>query len=229
MNKIVYNRIFWSLITLLSTYYLYRAFRFRFVVEGLGPSFWNKQFWYVLHISVALLPLILGPFQFWNWFRQHHMKWHRLLGKVYLVGSVLGGLSAFYLGATLPLQGSVVPIILLSWLWLFMTVAAWITIRRKNIKAHRLFMIRSYVLALVFIWLRILDDLIYKHGFLSFIGDEGIKSTTHEWMSWVIPLLVMEMIISWWPLIKAKPKLGKVVSVEKIPTSNKDIVDREPK
>ena len=194
-------RIFWTIIILLSAYYLYRAINFRFISQGIGTTFWNKQFWFVSHLATAIIPLITGPFQFWAWFRKHHIKWHRFLGKIYITGCILGGLSALYLGATQPYPGSIVPTLILASLWLFTTSAAWITIKRKNVQAHRLFMIRSYTLTLAFVFLRNLSDLVYNHNFLSFIKNEDVKDATYEWMSWVIPVLVVEFVISWLPSI----------------------------
>jgi len=62
-------------------------------------------------------------------------------------------------------------------------------------------MIRSYTLTLAFVFLRILSDLVYNHNFLSFIKNEDVKDATYEWMSWVIPVLVVEFVISWLPSI----------------------------
>jgi uncharacterized membrane protein YozB (DUF420 family) len=201
LNKIII-KIFWTILIVLSAYYLYRGINFRFVKEGIGPTFWNKQFWFVSHFIAAVLPLVLGPFQFWVWFRNRNIKLHRLFGKLYILGCIFGGLSAIYLGITQPNDGSIVPTLLLAALWLFITSAAWLTIKRKNIQAHRLFMIRSYTLTLAFVFLRILSDLVYKHNFLAFIGNQDVRDATYEWMSWVIPILVVEFYISWLPSIK---------------------------
>jgi uncharacterized membrane protein len=207
ISKKVYRKSFWALIIILSAYYLYRAILFRFYKEGIGPSFWDKQFFFIFHVATAILPLALGPLQFWNWFRNRYIYWHRLLGKIYIVGSLAGGISAFTLGVLQPYEGSIVPVLILSVLWLFMTIAAWVTIRNRNIKAHRLFMIRSYTLALTFVWLRILSDLVYKQNLLFFIKSEEIKDATYEWMSWVLPILVVELFISWIPLMKQKSSI----------------------
>jgi uncharacterized membrane protein len=197
------TRIFWTIIILLSSYYFYRAINYRFFKEGIGHSFWNKQFWFVSHLLTAILPLALGPFQFWNWFRKHHVKWHRLLGKLYILGCVFGGLTALYLGYTQPYEGSIVPVMILAILWLFMTISAWVSIKNRDIEAHRLFMIRSYALTLVFVFLRILGDLVENHGLLSFIANSDIRDTTQEWLSWIVPLLVVEAIISWLPSLSS--------------------------
>jgi len=200
-KKRLLKSIFWTIIILLSSYYLYSAINYRFFKQGIGPTFWDKQFWFVSHLATAVIPLITGPFQFWAWFRINYIKLHRLIGKAYIIGCLLGGLSAIYLGITQPYPGSVVPTLILASLWLFMTSAAWITIKRKNIQAHRLFMIRSYTLTLAFVFLRILSDLVYNYNFLSFIKNEDVKDATYEWMSWVLPVIIVELFISWMPSI----------------------------
>lgn len=199
-------KAFWTALIVLSAYYFYQAILFRFFKEGLGPTFWDKQFLFIFHLITAIASLALGPFQFWSWFRNKHMKWHRLLGKVFIYGSLLGGVSAFVLGVLQPYQGSIFPVMLVSLLWIFMTSAAWITIKNKDTKNHRLFMIRSYTLALTFVFLRILSDLVYNHNLLFFIDSEEVKDTTYEWMSWVLPLLTVEFFISWLPAIRTKQR-----------------------
>lgn len=198
------SKIFWTIIIVLSAYYFYRAINYRFFKEGIGDSFWDKQFWFVSHLLTAIAPLVLGPFQFWTWFRKHHLKWHRLLGKLYIIGCLFGGLTALYLGYTQPYEGSIVPVMILACLWLFMTISAWLSVKNRNIAAHRLFMIRSYTLTFVFVFLRILGDLIDNYGLLSFIENAAIRDTTQEWLSWVIPLLTVEVTISWLPLLRTK-------------------------
>jgi uncharacterized membrane protein len=164
ISKKILTKAFWISIILLSGYYLYRAILYRFYKEGIGSTFWDKQFLYIFHLATAIAPLILVPIQFWNWFRNRYIKLHRNLGKIYIIGSLLGGICAVVLGITIPYEESVVPLVFLSVLWLFMTISACVAIRNKNIKAHRLFMIRSYTLALTFIFLRIFSDLVYKQN-----------------------------------------------------------------
>lgn len=205
-TKKLSSKAFWAALIILSAYYLYKSILFRFFKEGLGPTFWDKQFLFIFHLLTAIAPLALGPIQFWKWFRNRYLKWHRLLGKVYIYGSILGGVSSFVLGALLPYQGSIFPVMLVSLLWVFMTVSAWITIKNKDIKNHRLFMIRSYTLALTFVFLRILSDLVYNYNLLFFIDSEEVKDTTYEWMSWVLPLLTVEFFISWLPAIRTSRK-----------------------
>jgi uncharacterized membrane protein len=108
-------------IAFFSAYYLYRGIKFRFFTEG---NLSTNAIWYYAHLVTAIAPLLLGPFQFWPWLRVKHTQIHRTLGKIYLVGSFFGGLTALYLGVTIELEGSKVPLFILSITWLFMTIAA---------------------------------------------------------------------------------------------------------
>jgi len=203
MTKRLINLAIWSILVLLSAYYFYRGIRFRFFEEGIGNTFWNKQFWYVFHIATAIASLLLGPIQSWSKFRINYPRWHRRLGRIYIIGSLLSGIAALYLSFTIQYEGSKLPLVLALLLWLFMTSAAWYTILHRNIKSHRLFMIRSYVLALTFVWIRIIDDIPGDIKFF-FIQSQEVRDTTQEWVSWVLPLLIMEFILTWRPLLKVR-------------------------
>ena len=205
------TKTLWTTLILLSAYYLYRAILFRFFKEGTGPTFWNKQFLFVFHLLVTLAPLTLGPLQFWKKFRNRNLGIHRMLGKIYIYGSLMGGLSALILGITQPYPGSIVPVVILALLWLFMTSAAWVTILKKDVENHRLFMIRSYTLALTFVFLRLFGDLAYDFNMLFFIENDEVKDATYEWMSWVLPLVAIELVISWIPALKKKKHFRKSI------------------
>ena len=164
---------------LISAYYLYRGIKFRFFTHG---NLSTKAIWYYSHLATAIAPLVIGPLQFWTWLRLNHVTIHRTLGKIYIVGSLLGGLTALYLGLRIDLEGSVVPLFLLSTTWLFMTTCSWITIRQGNVIAHRLFVIRSYGLAMVFVFLRLVGDIPQEKLFF-FIKSPEIRDTTLEWVS----------------------------------------------
>jgi hypothetical protein len=82
----------------------------------------------------------------------------------------------------------------------------YVTIRRRLIAQHRDWMIRSYVVALSFVFFRAFIDLVHSLGIRS-----GDPTTTGEeyklaaWLCWAIPLLVAEPLIQWRHLRVAKP------------------------
>ena len=193
----------------LSTYYLYRAVDYRFLhADRLGPSLFNKQLWYFSHVLLAL-PVVFGaPLQFLPRLRQSAPRVHRRIGRAYVIGASGAAMLAIYLGATTEYEESRLSIVITGALWLFFTLAAWRAAVARNFVAHRAFMIRSYTLALVLVWLRVMYD--FQDYLFFFVQDEQARDGTREWASWVIPLLAVEFWISWLPQVRrnssSKPK-----------------------
>jgi len=192
-----------ALLAALSAYYLYRAVNYRFLQAGrLGPSLFNKQLWYFSHALLAL-PVVFGaPLQFLPGLRQAAPRLHRWVGRAYAIGASGAAILAIYLGATIEYEGSRLSIVITGALWLFFTLAAWRAAVVKNFVAHRAFMIRSYALALVLVWLRVMYD--FQDYLFFYVQNEEMRDATREWASWVVPLLVVELWISWLPQLRTK-------------------------
>ena len=187
-----------SVLALLGFYYLYRAVDYRFLHEGrLGPSLFNKQIWYMSHAALAL-PVVFGaPLQFVPRLRQKAPLLHRWVGRAYVLGASGAAVLAIYLGAITEYEGSRLSIVITGSLWLFFTLAAWRAAVAKNFVSHRAFMIRSYTLALVLVWLRLMYD--FQDQLFFYVTDEDLRDATREWASWVIPLIIVEFWLSWLP------------------------------
>ena len=203
-------RVTWFALAGLSLYYLYIAINSRFIRPGrLGPDLWNKQFWYVTHFVGALPVLLAGSIQFIPSLRTSRPRLHRIAGRVYVIGATIASLTAIYLGAVIEYEGSRLPIVLLASLWLFFTLSAWRCAVKRNLVAHRLFMIRSFGLALVLVWLRLMYDV--QDWLFFYVKNEALRDTTREWASWVVPLLLLELMLSWLPLLKSRARIAPFV------------------
>jgi uncharacterized membrane protein len=193
-----------ALLALASLYYLYRGVDYRFLqADRLGPTLFDKQFWYVGHVLLALPVLLGAPLQFVPALRRAAPHAHRWVGRAYAVGAIGAAVFAVYLGATIEYEGSRLSIVLTGLLWLFFTVAAWRAAVRRDFAAHRAFMIRSYALALVLVWLRAMYD--FQEHLFFYVSDEEMRDATREWASWVVPLLAVELWLSWWPQARGRP------------------------
>lgn len=190
-----------ALLAVLSLYYLYRAIDYRFLqADRLGPSLFNKQLWYFSHVLLAL-PVVFGaPLQFMPGLRQSRPRLHRWIGRAYVAGASGAALLAIYLGATTEYEESRLSIVLTGTVWLFFTLAAWRAAVGGNYVAHRAFMIRSYAMALVLVWLRIMYD--FQDHLFFYVQGEQARDGTREWASWVVPLLLVELWISWLPQVR---------------------------
>jgi uncharacterized membrane protein len=103
---------------------------------------------FILHVGCGLTTMILGPFLIHARLRNRFLGAHRLLGKVYLAAAVVGAIDSFYF--SFHVFGGLSPM-LAGWvkavLWLVAAVSAWVTIRRRDVKKHRVWVLRSYALA----------------------------------------------------------------------------------
>jgi uncharacterized membrane protein len=195
--------IFWSLVVILSGYFLYYnvlAYFYGYRSELFGDTLFQNQLWFIIHMSGGTLLLILGPLQFWNWFRIKYIRVHRLLGMIYLVGAGFTGFSALGISLISQCVPCRVSLFLLAAFLLLSSALAWITIKRHNIKAHRQFMIRSYLCALAFVTVRI--DGIFPLDFLFGYIDEPIfRRTVNEYFFSFVPLIIAEIIMTWLPAV----------------------------
>ncbi len=196
----------WFLIISLSVYFFYDnvlAYFFGYRSKLFGDTIFHNQIWFVLHMAGGSLILLLGPVQFWSWFRDRFRYFHRLLGKIYLLGAGLAGFSALRISLISTCLPCRVSLFLLAVFMIFSSGLAWLTIKRHNIKAHKQFMVRSYVCALAFVTVRI--DGIFPLDFLfSNIEDPTFRRTVNEYFFSFVPLIIAEIVMTWLPHIERK-------------------------
>jgi uncharacterized membrane protein len=202
------NRIlliaFWGALIVFSAYFYYSdaiAYFFGYKNPRFGETLFNNQFWFVLHIAAATCSLFLGPVQFWKFIRTKYIRFHRIAGKIYIIGSLLAAITAFRLALLFDCVGCRYSLIPLSILFFLTTSLAWYAIQQRNIMAHRQFMVRSYVCALAFVFVRL--DRVLPIGFIfDPIVDDGVYAVIAEWTFSILPLIVVEIFMIWIPSLK---------------------------
>ncbi len=85
-------------------------------------------------------------------------------------------------------------------LWACFAVIAWVAAAKGDYSVHRAFAIRTFGLAFAFVWVRIMR--VFEDPLFGFISDEMMQDLTREWMSFILPLIVIEIWLSWWPSAK---------------------------
>jgi uncharacterized membrane protein len=147
----------------------------------------------VVHATTGGLALMIGPFQFLSRLRAKRPALHRLLGRIYLICILIGGLAAFF-SALVSISGFVAQFGLgfLAIIWLYSAYRAYETIRRGQIQLHRIWMTRNYTLTFAAVIFR----------FWLLVGAVLLRLPFHEvyasaaWFSWILPLLVVEWFIN---------------------------------
>lgn len=152
---------------------------------------WRIAFF--IHVYASMWVLFAGFTQFSRQLQKNNPGLHRALGYVYVVDVLLvtgpaGLLMGFYANGGL---FSRIAFVLLAILWIYFTAMALIKAKKKDFKAHRNFMIRSYALTLSALTLRA-----WKYAITNSIELPPMDVyRAVAWLGWVINLGVAEYII----------------------------------
>lgn len=192
--------VFWAALIFASiNFYLDNAVAYFFGYRSprFGETLLSNQAFFVLHMAGATCSLFLGPIQFWSWFRNRYLRIHRILGRIYVVGSLIAGVTALRLAFSFDCEPCRYSLLLLSVLFIFFTAAAYYTIRGYEIEAHRQFMVRSYVCALAFVFVRLPTDWLFV-----MIESPAERGIVREWFFSLAPLFAVELWMTWLPALR---------------------------
>lgn len=189
---------FWLTLIGLSGWYLREnVFTILTAEAGAGDAFAGRSALRYVHFMAVVPLLLLAPVQFSRKFRSSWPVMHQRAGQIYLSGAILGSLLAVVLAATIRNEGSRIPLTLFGLLWFCFSVAAWQCARNRDFVNHQRFVIRGYGLALAFVWTRLMWD--FQAELFPFIARQDVRDTTREWLSVVLPLVMIEGWLTWWP------------------------------
>lgn len=143
------------------------------------------------HFLGGAVALVLGALQMNSRLRTRYRVAHRWTGRVYLAAIAVGATSGF----ALALDSFAGPVAragfaLLALAWLATSSAAYLHIRRRNIAAHRDWMVRSYALTLAAVTLRIYLPASQIAGIPFMLAYPAIA-----WLCWVPNLAVAEWLV----------------------------------
>lgn len=160
--------------------------------DELAPSLHAHGFALTLHIVGAIVTLVVGPFQFLTRLRNRHLRVHRILGRLYLLGVLAGGLGGLYYLAAFSYGGLTTHVAFgsLAVVWLATGVLAYRMARTRQIVEHRRWMIRNFALTFAAVTLRLWLPGLEISG-VSF----DIAYPIVAWLCWVLNLAVAEILI----------------------------------
>ncbi len=128
-----------------------------------------------LHIVPGVVYLLLAPFQLWRRFRTRHLRLHRLMGRIALPAGLVSGVLALVFGTLYPYGGPVESAATVVFGLYFLTALArgYLAVRRKDITAHRRWMIRAFAVAVGIGTIRIWIGLFEATGLLAIQDNTG--------------------------------------------------------
>ena len=134
-----------SEVLLVTDYPMYHAYRLQVIADrGL----------LIPHTLCGTFALLAGPLQFSSRLRARHLKFHRILGRLYFFSVIIGAFTGIALASGRPgLPGTSMQ----AAAWIVCTCAAVIAARNRQIIAHRQWMARSYAVTFTFVSSRVLN------------------------------------------------------------------------
>jgi uncharacterized membrane protein len=134
-----------SEVLLITDYPMYHAYRLQVIADrGL----------LIPHTLAGILALLIGPINFSSRIRQRYLKFHRVLGRIYVISVFIGAATGVALAYGRPgfpgTSGQAAA-------WIVCTTAAFLTARNRHIVQHRQWMARSYAVTFTFISTRVLN------------------------------------------------------------------------
>src|SRR5579871_619612 len=169
-----------SEVLLVTDYPMYHAYRLQVIAD---------RHFLIPHTISGTVALLAGPLQFSSRLRRRYLKFHRMLGWLYVIAVFVGSYTGIALAAGRPgLPGTSMQ----AAAWMVCTTAAFITARNHHFVQHRQWMARSYAVTFTFVSSRVLN---LWPRYWSHLGDSfaavGVIAFT------LASLLIVELGLNW--------------------------------
>lgn len=159
------------------------------------PRFTGLPLALVLHIVGSATYALLGLLQLVPRFRRRHLTWHRRAGRVLVVAGIAVAGSALWLTLFYDAHPGTGPLLYAVRLLVASAMVAFVVlgfsaVRRRDIAAHRAWMIRAYALALG------AGTQAFTEGFgQAFFGTGELRGDLYKAFGWLLNLAVAELVI----------------------------------
>ncbi|WP_152397403.1 DUF2306 domain-containing protein [Paenibacillus guangzhouensis] len=155
----------------------------------------NTSIWLpvmMVHIVAACIAMLAGAVNFSNLILTRYRSFHRANGYLYVIAVILVDITSGYMApyATGGKMNSMA-FNFINFIWLIMTIAAVVFIKRKQLAKHRKWMIRSYVFCYTNLFIHLISFLASKGVGLPYVT----SYTIGVYGAIVINILLAEWII----------------------------------
>lgn len=158
---------------------------------------WNERirpFEGILHVHAFFgsAALAAGTIQFFMLSRQKYPRIHRLLGRFYVVAVAISAPLAIWVAAYYGKPSEATASMAQGAIWFYATAAALLTILKRNLVQHRIWMARSYALGLTFVMARFITEILQVRVIDSSGGAPGFI-----WIMTIGAVLFADLITRW--------------------------------
>lgn len=175
-----------------------------------GDPIWQHYHdikWSLLpHGIAAGCALLLGAMQFSDRLRKRFLKLHRVAGRIYVFGVLLGAPLGAYTQYVDEHQGSTrgftVATVVFATVWVTTTAIGFLFALRGTIQLHRQWMTRSYAVAIVFLEVRVICGLTGWDQ-LPLAQSDRITEIV-VWSCLGMSLLIGNIVVQWQDLVRRR-------------------------
>jgi len=191
----------WAGVAALAAYFFFTSIPNYFHYDATHYAYyWPKRWWLIAHIGGGSVALTTGLIQFSTTLRKRFVKVHRWMGRLYLIGVLVGSIGAVYMGIWVsPLKAFGISLEFLALAWIVTSGMAYLAVMRRQFAVHREWMIRSYVVTFGFVLFRLGSR---NHVFHDLGRD--VQPVVLAWMCWAVPLLFTDVVLNWRRTLGAK-------------------------
>ncbi len=152
-----------------------------------------------VHGIFGALALFIAPFQFSSRLRQRHIRVHRFMGRLYILGVMVAAPVAIPVAIILGPSVLVMAASIQATGWILTTATALYCVRTGRIQQHREWMMRSYPFAAVFLTVRVILGI----PAIERMGELGFVSVV--WSVIAVACFLPSFLIAWQAVRAAKP------------------------
>jgi uncharacterized membrane protein YozB (DUF420 family) len=165
-------------------------------LRSYSDYYWPRRSGLLLHLTGGMLAISVGLVQIWLGLTNRVYALHRVLGKVYGAGVLLGSLGGLYMALTIPGHLAYRSGLLgLNVAWVVTTGMALYAVKLRRIEQHREWMLRSYTVTFAFITFRLAEQVLRNWITLPDDPVADDLDAAIAWACWAIPLLFAEPLI----------------------------------
>lgn len=144
----------------------------------------------ISHIVFGTVAMVTVNLAIWPWLRRRRPAVHRVVGRVYVAASVIGGVCGLIIMPFAPVVGKV-GVTMSTTLWIVTSVVAFFAARSGRFALHRRFMLYSFALVMNNVWGLAAAQIVI--GF-QIQMDFNYLAEYARWVGWVVDL----MLVQWW-------------------------------
>jgi len=152
----------------------------------------------MVHITPGLLFVLLAPIQLMRSVRNRRPKMHRWVGRVVVGAGMIIGVTALVMSPQMAIGGvnETVATELFGTLFLVFLVKGFLAIRRRDVAAHREWMIRAFATGMAVATIRPIMGIFFATRLLTHLTPQQFFGTAF-WLGFTVQLLVAEVWINY--------------------------------